>query len=188
LDSHADTCCAGINTVPFPYSEETVSISPFINNYSLLKDVKIASFVTAYDDPITVDTLFLVIHEALYFGAKLQQTLLNPNQLRAHGNKVHEVPKQFDIDSKHAIKIPHRDLMLPLGLDGIISCLLTCKPTPEEMKDFRAQPQESWIELNSDVAWKPYSKEFREAEDQLTDRQMASVQTERTENKEDSLT
>jgi hypothetical protein len=187
LDSHADTCCAGINTVPFAYSEETVSVSPFIDDYSPLKNVKIASVVTAYDDPITGDTLFLVIHEALYFGAKLPQTLLNPNQLRSHGNRVHDVPKQFEPDSKHAIEIPHRDLTLPLGLDGIISYLPTRKPTPEEMKEFRAQPQESWIELTSDVPWKPYSKEFREAENRLNERQMASVQTERIQHKEDSL-
>jgi hypothetical protein len=165
LDSHADTCCAGINTIPFSYSEETVTVSPFLDAYTPLKEIKIASVVTAYDDPLTGDTIFLVLHEALYFGDRLPQTLLNPNQIRYHGNKVHDVPKQFDPDSQHAIEIPSKNLVLPLGLDGIISYLPTRRPTPEEMTEFRTQnPDDDWIELTSDVAWRPYSKEFKEAE------------------------
>jgi hypothetical protein len=190
LDSHADTCCAGINTVPFSYSEETVTVSPFLDAYTPLKKVKIASVVTAYDDPITGDTLFLVIHETLYFGDRLPQTLLNPNQLRYHGNKVHDVPKQFDPDSQHAIEIPSRNLVLPLGLDGIISYLPTRKPTQEEMTEFRKQSPDTWIELTSDVAWRPYSKEFRDAEHRCTQdlRSARKVETgDRTGDKVDSL-
>jgi hypothetical protein len=61
------------------YSEETVAVSLLLAAYTPLKKVKIASGVTAYDDPITGDTLFLVIHEALYFGDRLPQMLLNLN-------------------------------------------------------------------------------------------------------------
>jgi hypothetical protein len=71
--------------------------------------------------------------------------LLNPNQIRYHGNKVHNVPKQFDQDSSHAIEILSKNLVLPLGLDGIISYFPTCKPTPEEMKEFRTRNPEKWI-------------------------------------------
>jgi hypothetical protein len=65
LDSHANTCCAGANTTPFAYSKETISISPFIDKYPLMKDIKIASVVTMFDDHVTGDSIFLVIHEAL---------------------------------------------------------------------------------------------------------------------------
>jgi hypothetical protein len=142
---------------------------PFLGAYMPLIEVKIASVVTAYNDPITGDTLFLVIHEALYFGDRLPQMLLNQNQIRYHGNKkVHNVTKQFDLDLQHAIKIPSKNLLLPLGLDVIILYLPTCKPTQEKMMEFRNQNPENWIELTSDVAWIPYSKEFREAKNRLT--------------------
>jgi hypothetical protein len=40
LDSHANNYCAGVNTsTPFTYLEETISISPFIDEYSPLKDI-----------------------------------------------------------------------------------------------------------------------------------------------------
>lgn len=61
LHTHADTCCVGANTTPFTYSEETVSVPPFIDSYSPAKDVKIASAITTYDDPKTGDTVFLVL-------------------------------------------------------------------------------------------------------------------------------
>ncbi len=42
LNSHADTCVAGANTVPVWYTDVKVSVSPFIGEYSPLEDVPIA--------------------------------------------------------------------------------------------------------------------------------------------------
>jgi len=47
LDSHADTCVAGSNTVPLYFTEHKASVSPFIGEYSPLPDVPIASVATA---------------------------------------------------------------------------------------------------------------------------------------------
>jgi hypothetical protein len=82
LDSHADTCCTGPNTEPFSYSDETVNVSPFSEDYKPMKDIPIASVVTMYVDPRTGAAVFLVIHEVLYFGSALKQSLLCPNQMR----------------------------------------------------------------------------------------------------------
>jgi hypothetical protein len=152
-----------------------VNVSPFIDSYSPVKDVKIASVVMVYDDPKTGDSIYLVLHEALYFGDKLPQTLLNPNQLQYAGNHVYDVPQHFDPYSKHAVVIPKFDLGLPMGLDGVICYLPTWKPTHEEMPEFRSQDPETWIELTSDAAWKPYSKEF-EAKENCA-RTTANIQT-----------
>jgi hypothetical protein len=54
---------------------------------------------TALDDPATGNVIILYINEALYFGDKMSHTLLCPNQLRAYGWKVQDVPKQFDAES-----------------------------------------------------------------------------------------
>jgi hypothetical protein len=135
-----------------------------------------------YDDYLMGDSTFLVIHEALHFGKKLHQTLLNPNQLRQHGNHVHDIPRQFDPESKHAIKIPSTGLTLPLSLDGIISYLPTWKPTQGEMDEFKSLGPESWIELTSNMAWKPDDKSFKIIEDRLARhaRNTAKVLTERS--------
>jgi hypothetical protein len=47
LDSHADTCVAGSNTVPLYFTEHKASLSPLIGEYSPLPDVPIASVATA---------------------------------------------------------------------------------------------------------------------------------------------
>jgi hypothetical protein len=46
----------------------------------------------------------LVFHEALYFGSKLKELLLCPNQMRDAGIKIKDVPMQFDAASSHSIK------------------------------------------------------------------------------------
>jgi hypothetical protein len=167
LDSHADTCCAGPNTEPFAYSDESVNVSPFSETYKPLKDIPIASVVTVYDDPTNGRAVFLVIHEALYFGDKISQTLLNPNQMRAHGVTVDDTPRQFDATSEHAIRVPAQNLTMPLRMHGCISYIPTRKPTQEEMVEFRLLDSNSWIELTSDVPWEPYSKSFKDQEDRL---------------------
>jgi hypothetical protein len=111
LDSHADTCCTGPNTQPFIYSEETVNVSPFSEEYKPpMKNVPITLVVTMYDDPHNGLAICLVIHEALYFGNVSTQTLLCPNQMRAHGLKVQDTPWPFDKQLAHSIEFPTHDL------------------------------------------------------------------------------
>jgi hypothetical protein len=126
LDLHADTCCAGPNTI---YSKETVNILPFSEEYKPMKDIPIALVVTIYNDPCNGLAIFLVIHKALCFGDGTKQTLLCPNQMRTNGLKVHDTPrqfdKQFDKQSAHSIEFPTHDLKLPLSMEGVISYLPT---------------------------------------------------------------
>jgi hypothetical protein len=81
LDSHADTCAAGANTLPLWFTDVKVSVSPFIGEYAPLEDVPIASVATAWDSPVDGGTIILVINEALYFGDRMSHSLLCPNQL-----------------------------------------------------------------------------------------------------------
>ena len=50
----------------------------------------------------------LIINEALYFGDRVDVTLLNTNQLRANSVIVEDVPQQFDPTSLHTIVSPNR--------------------------------------------------------------------------------
>jgi hypothetical protein len=77
----------------------------------------------------------LVINEALYFGDRLKESLLCPNQVRAAGNMVRDAPIQFDATSTHSITIPGK-LELPLELHGVISYVSTRKLTADEIDQY----------------------------------------------------
>ena len=50
-----------------------------------LNDVPIVSGATAWDDTASGQVFILVINEALYYGTKLDHSLIKPNQIRAYG-------------------------------------------------------------------------------------------------------
>ena len=96
LDSHTDTCVAGANTLLVAHDDCTVSVHAYSGEYEPINDVKIGTVATLWIDPETGRSYILIIHEALYFGERLPETLINPNQLRANGLQVEDVPRQFD--------------------------------------------------------------------------------------------
>lgn len=177
LDTHADTCVAGANTVVLDTTGKTVSVSPFCDSqYEAIADVPIATVATVYDCPVTGKAHVLVLNEVLYLGDKMPNTLLCPNQLRSNGIQVHDCPKQFDPQSKHAIYIPEADLQIPLQMWGVISGFHTRRPTQAELDDVA-----SHIELTSEAEWEPYAAMFSTAENQhdetWKDRRIHSSQT-----------
>jgi hypothetical protein len=103
LDSHADTCCGGKDTVILKLTGERVNVKPFSENYETMEDIPVASVGRAYATDWG-EAIILVIHEAFYFGDALSHSLWCPNQLRAHGLTVQDTPKQFDNESTHSIQ------------------------------------------------------------------------------------
>jgi hypothetical protein len=150
LDSHADSCVAGANTVPLWYTNTKVSVSPFIGEYSPLENIPIATVATAWDSPEDGSTIILIINEALYFGNRMNHSLLCPNQLRDFGLIVNDVPKSYDATSSHSIIIPDGQIELPLKMRGVISYLETRKPTEEELLKC---PR---YEMTAAASWDPY--------------------------------
>ena len=84
-DSNADTCCLGTNFIILKYSKRTADVYPYDKSYAPIHVVPIVSGATAYDDPTTGDTTILVVNEALYYGTKLDHSLINPNQFCHYG-------------------------------------------------------------------------------------------------------
>jgi hypothetical protein len=101
----------------------------------------------AWDDPGSGEVIILYIHEALYFGDRMSHMLLCPNQLRANGWTVQDVPKQFDAESAHAITDPSGHLTMPLEMNGVISYLPMQLPTDKELADC------DFYDLTSEVPW-----------------------------------
>ena len=105
----------------------------------------------------------LVIHGALFFGDRLTESLLCPNQIRAAGNLVRDAPIQFDSTSTHSITIPGR-VDLPLEMHGVISHIRTRKPTTSEIEQYQSGVLQS-VELTENTPWEPYSTKFEETEE-----------------------
>jgi hypothetical protein len=134
LDLHVDTCVAGANTRVMDFTDMKVGVSPFSDSYEDIKDILITMVATAWDDPATGDVIVLYIHEALYFRDRMSHMLLCLNQLCTNGSKVKDVPKQFDVESAHAIIDPTGHLWTPLKMSGMISYLLTRRLTGQEIQ------------------------------------------------------
>jgi hypothetical protein len=130
-----------------------VSVSPFIGEYNPIEDVPVASVATAWDNPVDGSTVILVINEALYFGDRMEHSLLCPNQMRCNGVVVNDVPPMFSPNQPHSIIIPGR-LEIPLKMRGVMSYIDTCKPTADEILKCEH------YELTSARPWNPNELEL----------------------------
>jgi hypothetical protein len=154
---------AGCNALVLQLTDTKVNVTPFSDEYKAIKDIPIATVATAWDDPAGGPTMILVVNEALYFGDRMNHSLLCPNQIRANGLVVNDVPKQFDETSLHAIMDPKTETKLPLLLSGVISYVETRKPTDEELEECMH------IVLTSPTPWEPYDDGFEKAEARIVD-------------------
>ena len=167
-DSHADTVVAGSNMKFLDVLDNntpTVDVEPFAATYDKMKNIPIGTCATAYDCPDTGKTFLLLFGQALYFGNKVNTTLLCPNQMRAAGNVVEDTPCQYDDKSSHSITFIDQDddelrLNIPMNLDGVISNFITRLPTDEEIKDETL----SYFWATSEEEWNPYDTRFGERE------------------------
>ena len=79
-----------------------------------MTNVPIVSGATAYDDP-NGETYILIFHESLYYGTKLEHSLINPNQIRHNDVDFWDNP----YDSCHDLCIHTNDgLVIPLTYEG----------------------------------------------------------------------
>ena len=77
--------------------------------------------------------------------------LICPNQVRANGIKVEDVPRQFDPLSSHSIFDPKSKIRKPLTIEGVASGVVSRKPTLDEYEEYE------YIELTSPTMWEPFT-------------------------------
>jgi hypothetical protein len=130
LGSHADKCIAGSNCAFISGDGRTANVSPAVTNFSC-DNVPIGTVATYWESPDGTPYI-LIIHEALYFGDRVDTTLLTPNQMRHNGLVVEDVPRQFDLNSTHSIYDPVSRVRIPLSLNGVFSGFTSYKPSEEE--------------------------------------------------------
>jgi len=149
LDSHADMSVAVPKFKVLEYTNLTCSVTPFANSYKKKEDIPIVKAATAYDDEDTGTTYILVLGQALYFGADVDASLLCPNQMRANGVIVDDVPKHLSHNKSttHSITFPEEGISIPLRLNGCFSSIPTRTPLQHEIETCK------WLVLTSDSAW-----------------------------------
>ena len=65
---------------------------PSTDVYEAVHGVPIVTAATAWTNVETGQTYILIFHEGLWMGASMENSLINPNQLRAHGCIVQDNP------------------------------------------------------------------------------------------------
>jgi hypothetical protein len=148
LDTRADTICAGANCRPIYFTGQQCEVRGFSEDFEPITDVKIAAVATAWCDGTGGPTYILIFNEALYFGDEMGHTLINPNQLRHYGVRVHDNP--YETDPKRAMGIEiYEDLRLPFNTEGSTIYFETKYPSDDEMENC------THIILTSDNEWRP---------------------------------
>ena len=126
LDSHADTSVLGKNFTVLEYTNTSCDVYGF-SGTSKLADVPIVSGATAWNDE-NGTTFILVIHHALWMGAKLEHSLVNPNQIRFNGIRVMDDPTQ------EGLGIHDKDSYIKMKMRGIVCYTNTRVPSAEELR------------------------------------------------------
>ena len=149
-DSNADTCCLGKNFIPLQYTNKSADVYPYHDAYKPLENVPIVSAATAFDHH-DGNTYILVIHEALYYGTKMNHSLINPNQIRFNGLDFFDNPTRdeeiyFEADES---------LHIPMNFKGT-KCVFTSRvPTPDELHQYEH------FHLTSSRDWNPSEVDLR---------------------------
>jgi hypothetical protein len=147
LDLHADTIIGGANCILLETSGETANVHSFSDEKKTFSNVPIGTIATALVDQRTGEVIVLVMNEALYFGNRLDHTLICPNQLRSFGIVVDNAPKQFSPKSTHSIEVPGDSLTIPLEINGFVTFFSSHKPSKDELENCRQ------ITLSSNIPW-----------------------------------
>ena len=153
LDSHADTTVFGRNFLVISYTGRECDVSPYTDNYDSVKGVPIVTAATAWTCQESGQTFILIIHEGLWMGDMMPNSLINPNQLRAHGCTVQDNP--FD-GAPIYIEDPNGVLAIPLRIMGSNLMATTRTPSQEELDNC------PHVELTSQREWEPSSVMFPE--------------------------
>ena len=113
--TNADTCWLGKNYVILNNASRTANVYAYDTSIKPLEGVPIISGATAYDYLGTNMAYILVVNEALYYGNKLDHSLINPNQVRAYGIYFWENPFDRQIGFTIALKDEVTNLMQAMG-------------------------------------------------------------------------
>ena len=94
LDSHADTFVAGRNCLCLSFTERVCDVLPYSDEYDAKTGVPIVTVATGYT-AASGARFILIFNESLWIP-ELENSLMNPNQLRHFGIEVQDNPFHKD--------------------------------------------------------------------------------------------
>lgn len=144
-DSNADTCCLGKNFIVLHFTNRTADVYPYDESYTPITNVPIVTGATAIDLEDGLSYI-LIVNEALYYGMKLDHSLINPNQVRHAGVDFWDNP--YDYDHELSIDVD-RGPFIPLKYDGTKLRFQSRAPSSHELETLQH------IELTSSTPWEP---------------------------------
>ena len=151
MNTNADTFCLGNKFTIISYTSRTADVYPYDSSYSPIQNVLFFTGATAWSES-TGATFILIIHEALYYGMKLDHSLINPNQICANGIDVHDDPfttQQISIHIDEGLNTSAT--IIPMSQYGPKIYFNRRTPTEEELNTCYH------IELTSSNEWNPDS-------------------------------
>ena len=151
MDSHADTIVAGRNCVVLNYTGKECDVHAFSDSHDAIKNVPLAQVGTAWQSPESSQTYILVMNEALWMGDQMEDTLINPNQLRHFGINVQDNPTS---PSPLSIITEDTNFAMALKREGTIISFNTRTPTQHELETC------PHIQLSSSKSWDPTKVHF----------------------------
>ena len=135
IDNHADTCVIGKQALLIYDYERPVSVYAYDPSLGT-QQYRTVFAVVGYECLRSGKTYLLVVHQAIEIP-HLDHHLLCPMQCRMANIRVNVTPKflcQNPDSASHAVVAPDpegsaEDLVFPLTLQGVTSCLPVFKPT-----------------------------------------------------------
>ena len=133
MENHADTHRFGSNFRPLSLTSEEFTVSPLYPEYAEQMNVPICTGVTA----LTLDSGKVVILEfgqGLWFGNRMEKSLINPNQCRKFGIQICNDPtnphKNLGTDSSE-------ELFFPTTIEGSTCGIITHPSYDNELHNCR---------------------------------------------------
>ena len=128
LDSHADTCTVGKNSLITHVHNRQVNVHAYDPSLGSQQDMSIVNAAVAYDCPHTGEVLIFKINQAIHIES-MSNNLLCVMQLRMNDVKVFDCPKFLTENpdaQTHSIPIPSTEgdelaIAVPLSLHGVTS-------------------------------------------------------------------
>jgi hypothetical protein len=150
LDSHADTSCAGSNFIQLEDPVRFATVYPYSSELPALQKIPKTFAGIAWVNPATGQLYFLILNECLFFGDRLNHSLLCPNQLWSNGLTVHDTPMMFDQHSTHSIYNPASGISMDLKC--AVSYFDSYAPMLEEAMDVPVIFLPNWEQTHAEFS------------------------------------
>ena len=151
MDTMVDTSCAGENWMALEYTGDMCDVFPYQEDYRAIKDIPVATCATMVRGEDGTDIL-LIGHEMLYFGNKLNHSLLNQNQIRDHIRHFGGYVQDDFTREDEVFGIKTRDAFFPFYMEGSLISFDLRHPSNYKIENL------PHVEITSMEKWDPKSK------------------------------